>query len=107
VGCCVFSRAREVLQRRAELQRELASLDEELACHLAEDSPTKSEDSILDLAEAANMVGEPPSTFRRRLEYRRALVSRPGQRRLRFSRVELQRIQHARLTASKALTREE
>lgn len=42
-------------------------------------------------------MGEPPETFRRRLEYRKALLSRPGERRLRYSRAGLERIRRDRL----------
>jgi hypothetical protein len=31
-------------------------------------------------------MGEPVETFRRRLDYRKALLTRPGERRLRYSR---------------------
>ena len=41
---------------------------------------------MLSLKEAAEYMGEPVSTFRRRREYRKAKVSRPGERRLRYSR---------------------
>lgn len=54
----------------------------------------------LDLGEAAAMFGEPIETFRRRLEYRKALLTRPGERRLRYSRDVLERIRKDRLAGN-------
>jgi hypothetical protein len=45
-------------------------------------------------------MGERPETFRRRLDYRRALISRPGERRLRYSRMELERIRRDRIASN-------
>jgi len=61
-------------------------------------------DTVLSLAEAARFVGEPASTFRRRLEYRKALVSRPTERRKRYSRAALERLKQERLKASAMLS---
>lgn len=94
---------REILVRRAQLQRELATLDADLAEALDQpaappvQAPPDQPDKGLSLAEAADLFGDPPSTFRRRLEYRKALISRPGERRLRYSRAELERIRRDRL----------
>ena len=54
-------------------------------------------DETIGLPEAAALAGEPTETFRRRLVYRKALVSRPGERRLRYSRRALERIAADRL----------
>ena len=87
-----------IFTRRAELLRELALLEEGLGraigAALESDSPA---DEPLDLPAAAAFMGEPSETFRRRLEYRKALLSRPGERRLRYSRAELERIRRDRL----------
>jgi len=86
--------------RKAALLRELATLEEQLGAAVAEAVQPEPKDETLDLAAAAALVGEPVSTFRRRLEYRKALVSRPGERRLRYSRAELERVRRDRLGAS-------
>jgi hypothetical protein len=52
------------------------------------------------LQEAAEAMGEPASTFRRRPEYLKALISRPGERRRRYSRAQLERIKTDRLEAN-------
>lgn len=80
--------------RRAELFREFAVLEVELAEALARAArPAAAKpDQVLTLYEAAAFMGEPAETFRRRLEYRKAVVSRPGELRLRFSRRGLDRI---------------
>ena len=49
---------------------------------------------------AATVMGEPPETFRRRLDYRRALLTRPSERRLRYSRGVLERIKRERLAGN-------
>jgi hypothetical protein len=87
--------------RRAELLRELAELEEQLGCAIAEAlSPAApAEDKGLGLAEAAALMGEPKETFRRRLEYRKALLTRPRERRLRYSRAALDQIMRDRLAA--------
>jgi hypothetical protein len=54
----------------------------------------------LGLEAAAASFGEAPSTFRQRLEYGKALVSQPGERRLRYSRAALERILGDRLAES-------
>jgi hypothetical protein len=64
--------------------------------------PPHSADAILTLAEAAAYMGEKPGTFRRRHEYRKALVSRPGERRRRYSKAVLDRINADRLAANSA-----
>jgi hypothetical protein len=56
--------------------------------------------AALGVREAAAMFGEPVETFRRRLEYRKALLTRPGERRLRYSRHELERIRRDRLAGN-------
>ncbi len=90
-----------VYRRRAQLLRELAGLEETLAeAAPVAPSPVVKADEVLGLAEAAAMLGEPPNTFRQRLEYRKALVSRPGERRLRYSRAELERIRRDRLSGN-------
>jgi hypothetical protein len=89
---------RAILAERAELGRRLAELDERLAAALG-GSETADRDGgrILTLTEAAAHVGEPVSTFRRRLVYRRALVSAPREKRLRFSLAVLDEILTGRL----------
>src|SRR5262245_26600988 len=57
-------------------------------------------DVAVRLPEAAAMFGEPVETFRRRLQYKKALVKRPGERRLRYSRAELERILRDRLAGN-------
>jgi hypothetical protein len=88
-----------ILRRRAELTRELAALDDALALALEAVQQPDDADEILDLAAAARHVGEPASTFRQRPCYRRALVSGTTERRLRYSRLELDRILRDRLAA--------
>jgi hypothetical protein len=93
--------------RRAELLRELAAVDEALAvtfCDTQKPLPPV-EDRGLTLPEAARLFGEPPETFRTRLEYRKALISKPGQHRLRYSRAELERIKADMLAANRATYR--
>jgi hypothetical protein len=92
-----------IYARRAALQRELAELDLELAEVVVAAAPAAQEaDAVLSLAEAADFMGEPPSTFRRRPEYLRALLSRPQERRKRYSRAALERIKRERLEANGA-----
>jgi hypothetical protein len=86
-----------ILAKRAELQRQLAGLDEALAIALRVVERPEEADQALGLKEAADRVGEPVSTFRQRGCYRRALVSGPGERRLRFSARALDRIARDRL----------
>jgi hypothetical protein len=86
-----------ILAKRAELQRQLASLDEALAIALSDAEKPVEPDRVLSLEEAAAHVGEPASTFRQRPCYRRALVSGPTQKRLRFSRRALDLISRDRL----------
>jgi hypothetical protein len=96
------NQAGRICRRRAELLRELARLDEELARALeaAPDPEERFRDATLDLSGAAAYMGEPKETFRRRLDYRKAIVSREGERRLRYSRAALDRIKADRLAAS-------
>jgi hypothetical protein len=95
-----------IYSRRAALLRELAELEEALGRAVSETlraSPAAvpaAPDETFSLAQAAAHLGEPPETFRRRLDYRKARVSRPGERRLRYSRAELDRIQRDRLAVS-------
>jgi hypothetical protein len=92
-----------ICARRAELLRELAGLEEELGRAVAEALPSSPpNDEALGLAKAAAFMGEPSETFRRRLDYRKALVSMPGERRLRYSRAELDRIKRDRLASNSA-----
>lgn len=93
-------RLAEIFARRAALLRELADLDQRLAAVLEEAMRPVVPDAVLGLKEAAAFLGEAPATFRRRLEYRKALLTRPGERNLRYSRVELERIKKDRLTAA-------
>jgi hypothetical protein len=99
---------RSICTRRAALLRELADLDLALVGAVEDqERPTLAEpDVVLSLEEAAAFMGEPASTFRRRPEYLKALISRPGERRKRYSRVELERIKADRLAANgvKAMT---
>lgn len=89
--------------RRAALLRELASLEEGLGLALADAlRPAEVPDKALSLSEVAAFMGEPKDTFRRRLEYRKALLTRPGERRLRYSRAELERILRDRLAGNAA-----
>ncbi len=87
--------------RRAALLRELAGLEEALGAALggavAEEAKP---DEALDLPAAAALLGEPVETFRRRLDYRKALLRRPGERRLRYSRAALERILRDRLAGN-------
>jgi hypothetical protein len=90
--------AAAILAKRAELTRQLAALDERLAAAMGDaERPDQEPDRILTLAEAASHVGEPISTFRRRLVYRKALVSAPREKRLRFSLAALDEILTNRL----------
>lgn len=87
--------------RRAEILRELASLEEALGGLLGEAlRHEKAPDEALTLPAAAALLGEPVETFRRRLDYRKALLRRPGERRLRYSRAALERILRDRLAAN-------
>jgi hypothetical protein len=86
--------------RHAELLRELAALEERIGTALEAGRPPEP-DRTLCLEEAATLMGEPPETFRRRLEYRKALVSRPGELRLRFSAAALERVRRDRLGAAR------
>jgi hypothetical protein len=88
-----------IFARRAELLRQLADLDVELGRAVSEALPRSPADEALGLALAAAFMGEPPETFRRRLDYRKALISKPGERRLRYSRAVLDRIKRDRLAA--------
>jgi hypothetical protein len=85
--------------RRAELLRELAQLEEALGRAFQSALSPEPSDEVLGVAEAAAFMGEPVETFRRRFEYRKALLTRPRERRLRYSRVELERIRQDRLAA--------
>jgi hypothetical protein len=72
--------------RRAALLHELAGLEEELGRAVGEAlSPADGPDETLSLEAAAAFMGEPVETYRKRLDCRRALISRPGERRLRYS----------------------
>jgi hypothetical protein len=57
-------------------------------------------DAALTLEQAAAMFGEPPETFRRRPDVVKAQIRRPGERRLRYLRSELERILRDRLAAN-------
>lgn len=98
VGAEVF----RLCSRRAELLRELAELEIQLgrAFESAARPPAEAADAVLLLPEAAAFMGECTSTFRRRVEYAKALVSRPTERRRRYSRAALERIRQDRLAAS-------
>jgi hypothetical protein len=89
---------RDLLERRAALQRALADVDDALASALG-GTPEIAEpaDEVLNQVEAAELVGEPVSTFRRRPLYRKALVSAPGERRPRYSRKALLKLLDSRL----------
>jgi hypothetical protein len=76
----------------AELHCELAALQECLAITLRGAARPEEPDRVLSLAEAAAHLGEPVSTFRQRPSYRRAQVSGPTERRLRFSQKTLDSI---------------
>lgn len=87
--------------RKAELLRELAILEEAIGAGL--DVALKADrtrDEALSLPAAAALMGEPAETFRRRVDYR--LLGRPGERRLRYSRSELERIRRDRLAGNVA-----
>jgi hypothetical protein len=92
-----------ICARRAELLRELAGLEEALASAVAAAAQPAARDEILNLKQAAAYLGEPERTVQSRLEYRKALVSRPGEYRLRFSRAELDRIIRDRLMGNGGL----
>ncbi len=84
--------------RRAELLRDLADLEIELGRAFdAPQEPSDPADDVLSLPDAAKLLGEPASTFRRRLEYHKALISRPTERRRRYSRAVLEQIKRTRL----------
>lgn len=95
-----------ICSRRAALLRELAELEESLGRTVAEalslQAPREAphDDEGLGLVEAARFMGERPETFGRRLDYRRALISRSGERRLRYSRREVERIRRDRLASN-------
>jgi hypothetical protein len=89
--------AATILSKRADLTRQLAALDEALAIALRSAQTPENPDQVLSLVQAAAHVGEPASTFRRRLVYRRALVSGPAEKRLRYSRAVLDDILAGRL----------
>jgi hypothetical protein len=87
--------------RRAEILRELAGLEEALGGLLGEAlRPARATDEALTLPAAAALLGEPVETFRRRLDYRKALLRLPGERRLRYSRTVLERILKDRVAAN-------
>lgn len=87
--------------RRAALLHELAGLEEELGRAVVEAlSPAAPADDALSLKSAAAFMGEPSETFRRRLDYRKALLTRPGERRLRYSLSALDRIKRDRLASN-------
>ena len=85
--------------RRAEVQRELAGLDEAIAGAVTGllVEPARPADQVLTLTEAADLLGEPVETFRRRPEYLKASIRRPGERKHRYSRVALERVVRDRL----------
>jgi chromatin segregation and condensation protein Rec8/ScpA/Scc1 (kleisin family) len=90
-----------ICSRRAELLRELAELEESLGRAVSETlCPEPTVDETFSLAEAAALMGERPETFRRRFEYRKALLTRPNERRLRYSRDALERIKRDRLASN-------
>jgi hypothetical protein len=92
-----------ICTRRAELLRELAGLEEALGRAVGEATSTATPtDDALGLAAAAAFMGEPEETFRRRLDYRKALLSKPKERRLRYSRAVLERIRCDRLASNSA-----
>lgn len=84
------------------LRRVVASAVTEHQCVRREDPDEETD--VITLQEAACLMREPAGTVRRRLEYRRALVSRPGERRLRYSRHKLEEIRRDRLEASGMLS---
>ena len=87
--------------QHAELLRQLAAIEERIGAALdAIPASAPAADRTISLYEAAAMMGEPPETFRRRLEYRKAQVSRPGELRLRFSAAEVERIRRDRLAGN-------
>jgi hypothetical protein len=86
--------------RRASAIRELADLEVQLGLALAEATSPPNPDQVLNLREAAIYLGEPVETFRRRHEFGKVLVSRANERRLRYSRQELDRIKKDRLAVS-------
>jgi hypothetical protein len=91
----------QLFSRRAELLRELASLEEDLGALMGDTLRLNQEaDEALALPAAAALLGEPVETFRRRLDYRKALLRLPGERRLRYSRAVLERILRDRLAAN-------
>lgn len=89
--------------RRATLLRELASLEEALGQAFGERLRPEAADDALSLQAAAAFMAEPVETFRRRLDYRKALLRLPGERRLRYSRAALERIRQDRLAANGAV----
>ena len=94
-----------ICARRAEILRELADLDLAMAGAIEAREPPAEPDAVLSVPEAAAYMGEPVSTFRRRPEYVKALVSRPTERRRRYSRAALDRIKLDRLAANDATRR--
>jgi len=92
-----------ICARRAELLRELAGLEEELGRAFGTIVCRSPADEALGVAEAARFMGEPVETFRRRLDYRKALISKSKERRLRYSRAELERIKLDRLAVNAVL----
>ncbi len=82
----------------AELER--ARSEALLAAVAPLPTPPRPSDETLSLKAAAAFMGEPVETFRRRLDYRKALLRRPGERRLRYARAELERIRGDRLAGN-------
>ena len=90
-----------ILTKRADLSRQIAALDDALAAALEGAQKPEESDRVLTLAEAAAHVHEPANTFRQRPCYRRALVSGPTERRLRFSMRTLDGITRDRLAEAR------
>lgn len=90
----------EAARLGARASGRIAVLEALTAAFAAPVAPDSGPDEGLSLPEAARVMGEPPETFRRRLEHRKALLRRPGERRLRYSRSELERIRRDRLAGN-------
>jgi hypothetical protein len=97
-----MSDLRHLYARKAELLRELADLEVQIPDAIVAATAPQPPDEVLGLDDAAKLMNEPAGTFRQRPCYRRALVSGPRERRLRFSRRALERIKADRLRANDA-----
>jgi hypothetical protein len=95
-----------VLAQQKALFQALADNTDELAACLASESGDveKGGGDVIGLADAAKLAGEPSETFRKRPEFLKARISRPGEHRLRYSKRVVERIIADRLESNAAGT---